>query len=97
LDVAATARSRVVARSFVYGLADLTATPRGDRMPKQKTRKTVAKRFKITGTGKLMRRSTGMNHLMRKKTNSQKRVLTKGTELFKGDKSRIVRMLAGIN
>ena len=35
---------------------------------KQKTRKIVAKRFKITGTGKVMRRSVQMRHLRRKKS-----------------------------
>ena len=34
---------------------------------KIKTRKTVVKRFTKTGTGKLMRMKTGLNHLMRKK------------------------------
>ena len=62
-------------------------------MPKLKTRKTVSKRFKITGTGKLMRRSTGLNHLMRKKTLSRRRNLIKGSELYKGDEKRIKRML----
>jgi len=31
-------------------------------MPKLKTRKSVSKRFKITGSGKIKRRSTGQNH-----------------------------------
>lgn len=35
---------------------------------KQKTRKIVMKRFKITGTGKVMRRSPYMRHLRRKKS-----------------------------
>ena len=60
---------------------------------KLKTRKTVAKRFKITGTGKIMRGKTGLNHLMRKKDARQKRKLTNGAELYKGDKKRITRML----
>ena len=62
-------------------------------MPKLKTRKTAAKRFKVTGTGKLMRRSTKLNHLMRKKSGGARRSLLKGDELFKGDKKRISRML----
>lgn len=39
----------------------------------QKTKKSIAKRFKLTGTGKLIRRSPGQRHLMRKKTVKQKR------------------------
>lgn len=35
---------------------------------KQKTRKGVASRFKITGTGKVMRRNQNMRHLRRKKS-----------------------------
>jgi len=64
-------------------------------MPKNKikTRKTVVKRFRVTGTGKLMRESTGLNHLMRKKTGSNTRDLMRGSELFKGDQKRIKRML----
>lgn len=33
-------------------------------MPKLKTRKAAAKRFKITGTGKVMRRKQGSKHLL---------------------------------
>lgn len=62
-------------------------------MPKLKTRKTVAKRFKITATGKLMRRSTSLNHLMRKKNKTRRRRLINGCELFQGDKKRMRRML----
>jgi large subunit ribosomal protein L35 len=62
-------------------------------MGKLKTRKTAAKRFKVTATGKLMRRSTKMNHLMRKKGPGAKRNLSNESELFKGDEKRIGRML----
>lgn len=37
-------------------------------MPKLKTCKTAAKRFKITGTGKLMRTKGGKSHLRRRKS-----------------------------
>lgn len=37
-------------------------------MPKQKTRRAVLKRFKVTKTGKVLRRSQGMRHLRRKKS-----------------------------
>ncbi len=58
-----------------------------------KTRKTVAKRFSRSGTGKLMRRKTGLNHLMRKKDGSRRRNLISGGQLYKGDRKRIDRML----
>ena len=60
---------------------------------KQKTRKTVAKRFKETATGKLMRGKTGLNHLMRKKDSGRRRTLVNGGELYKGDVKRINQML----
>jgi len=37
-------------------------------MTKHKTRKIVAKRFKITGTGKVLRRTPNMRHLRRRKS-----------------------------
>ena len=37
-------------------------------MPKQKTRSGAARRFKITATGKVMRRTQNMRHLRRKKS-----------------------------
>lgn len=40
-------------------------------MPKLKTRKIVAKRFKVTSTGKLIRRAQNMRHLRRRKSKKQ--------------------------
>ena len=37
-------------------------------MPKQKTRKSVAKRFKVTKTGKVLRRGSAIRHLRTKKS-----------------------------
>ena len=39
----------------------------------QKTRKAMAKRFKVTGTGKVMRRKPNHRHLLRSKSSKQKR------------------------
>lgn len=39
----------------------------------QKTKKSIAKRFKKTGTGKLMRRSPNSRHLLRNKSNKARR------------------------
>ncbi len=38
-----------------------------------KTRKSFAKRFKVTGSGKVLRRTSGKRHLLRKLSNKQKR------------------------
>ncbi len=40
-----------------------------------KTRKAVAKRFKITGTGKVLRRKQGKRHILQKKSSKRKRAL----------------------
>lgn len=42
-------------------------------MPKMRTRKVAAKRFKLTGTGKLVHRVQGARHLRRKKNKRQQR------------------------
>ncbi len=59
-------------------------------MPKQKTRKSVAKRFKVTGTGKIKRESTGRGHLFTNKSSKQKRRLRKGGLVAKTDYKRII-------
>jgi large subunit ribosomal protein L35 len=43
---------------------------------KAKTRKAVAKRFKVTGTGKVLRRKQGARHLLQCKNRKRKRNLT---------------------
>ena len=60
---------------------------------KLKTNKTAAKRFKITGTGKIMRRKACNNHMFFNKSESQKRRLDQESELFKGEKKRVMRLL----
>ena len=42
---------------------------------KAKTRKAVAKRFKVTGTGKVLRRHQGKRHLLQNKNSKRKRRL----------------------
>jgi len=64
-------------------------------MPKIKTRKTAAKRFKITGTGKIMRRNTGKGHLMIKKSGSRRRRLTLESIVASGEKQKVRRMIPG--
>lgn len=45
-------------------------------MPKMKTRKAVAARFKVTATGKLKRARPGKRHILTKKTAKRKRQLS---------------------
>lgn len=46
-------------------------------MPKLKTNRSVAKRFKVTGTGKLKRFKANKSHILTKKTTKRKRNLRK--------------------
>ena len=46
-------------------------------MPKQKTSRAAAKRFKLTGTGKLKRNKAYQRHILTKKTTKTKRNLRK--------------------
>ena len=62
-------------------------------MPKLKTKKTAAKRFKITGTGKIMRRKAYNSHMFFHKSGSQKRRLDQDTELNSSERKRVKRML----
>ena len=52
---------------------------------KAKTRKAVAKRFKVTGSGKVLRRKQGKRHLLQKKNRKRKRNLRKATLVSKAD------------
>jgi large subunit ribosomal protein L35 len=62
-------------------------------MPKMKTHKGAAKRFKVTGSGKITRRKAFKNHILEKKSPKRKRNLSKTTEVVGGDRDRIERML----
>ena len=57
----------------------------GDEMPKLKTKSGAAKRFKITGTGKVVYTQAGKRHGMIKRTNKQIRNLRGTNVLFKTD------------
>ena len=50
---------------------------------RRKTKKSVAKRFKITGTGKILRRKAGLRHLASSKSSKRKRKLGKVGQVHK--------------
>ena len=52
---------------------------------KAKTRKAVAKRFKVTGSGKVLRRKQGKRHILQKKNRKRKRNLGKVTLVSDAD------------
>ena len=62
-------------------------------MPKMKTKKSAAKRFKMTGTGKLKRFKAGHSHILTKKSPKRKRRLRPGDLVDKADHHRTMRML----
>ena len=62
-------------------------------MPKMKTKKSVAKRFSITGTGKIKRAHDGKNHILTKKTRKRKRNLKKAAIVSKSYERNIKAMM----
>lgn len=60
---------------------------------KRKTHKGAKKRFKVTGTGKLMRHQSRMRHILTKKTSRLKRHLRKATAVSPRDARRVRAML----
>jgi large subunit ribosomal protein L35 len=62
-------------------------------MPKLKTHKGASKRFKKTGTGKIMRRHSGARHILTSKTRSRKRRLRQGVEASDANSPELKRML----
>ena len=61
-------------------------------MPKIKTNRAAAKRFKRTGTGKFVFKKSHGNHILTKKTTKRKRSLRKPNIIAKSDK-REIRLL----
>jgi large subunit ribosomal protein L35 len=59
----------------------------------QKTKKSVAKRFKVTGRGKLMRRTPGFRHLLSAKSTKQKRRASKDKLVADGHAQPLLRCL----
>lgn len=62
-------------------------------MPKQKTKRGAAKRFKLTGRGRVRRARAYKSHILTKKTAKRKRRLRQTTLVAKADERRIKRVL----
>jgi large subunit ribosomal protein L35 len=63
-------------------------------MPKMKTKRAAAKRFKKTGTGKLKRYHAYKSHLLEGKTSKRKRHLRKAATVHSGDAKRIKQLVS---
>ena len=62
-------------------------------MPKQKTHSGTAKRFKVTGSGKLRRERAGRRHILEKKSSKLKRRLDGTTDVSQNDAKRVRKQL----
>jgi large subunit ribosomal protein L35 len=62
-------------------------------MPKMKTHSGTAKRFRLTGSGKIMRRRAKMNHHFELKSSRVTRRLTNEVTLAKSDVKEIKKLL----
>ena len=62
-------------------------------MPKQKTHSGAKKRFKITGSGKLMKQQAGMRHNLEGKASKRTRRLNQDQVLSKADTAQAKKLL----
>jgi large subunit ribosomal protein L35 len=62
-------------------------------MPKIKTHRGAAKRFKLTASGKIKRGHAYKRHILTKKTTARKRKLDQETLVSKGDHKKTLKML----
>jgi large subunit ribosomal protein L35 len=65
-------------------------------VPKIKTRKAAAKRFKVSSTGRIFRYRAKKKHLLEHKSKSVKRKLGKRVEVSPSDRNQIRHMLGGV-
>jgi large subunit ribosomal protein L35 len=62
-------------------------------MPKQKTHSGSKKRFKITGSGKIMKQQAGMRHNLEVKSGKRKRTLNADQVLSPSDAKNVKKLL----
>ena len=62
-------------------------------MPKMKTHSGAKKRFKVTGSGKIMHEQRNKRHLLEHKPSKRKRRLSADKELLGGDAKKIKKLL----
>jgi large subunit ribosomal protein L35 len=64
-------------------------------MPKQKSHRGAAKRLRVTGSGKIMRKRSNFRHILEKKNSKRKRRLSQDSVLSPADERRARRLLGG--
>ena len=65
-------------------------------MPKMKSHSGAAKRFRKTGTGKIVRQKANKQHILTKKRTKRKRGLRQSDVIATSDLSRVKKMLPGL-
>lgn len=62
-------------------------------MPKMKTHRGAAKRFQVTGSGRIVRRKAFRSHILEKKPSTRTRRLAREAEVTGGDRQQVKRLL----
>ncbi len=62
-------------------------------MPKNKTHSGAAKRFRVTGTGKIRRQKTGLRHNLEHKASKVTRRMSGTTDIAKADRAKVRKLL----
>ena len=62
-------------------------------MPKMKTRRSAAKRFKLTGTGRIRRNKANHSHMLIRRSKSAKRTMRNAGYIVSAEKTRVRKML----
>jgi len=62
-------------------------------MPKIRTNRGAAKRFRVTGSGKIRRYHSHSNHILTKKSSKRKRGLRKGALIAQAEERRVRRLI----
>ena len=65
-------------------------------MPKMKSHSGAAKRFRKTGSGKIVRQKANKQHILTKKRTKRKRGLRQSDLVSAADRARVKRMVPGI-
>jgi large subunit ribosomal protein L35 len=63
------------------------------KVPKIKTRRGAAKRFKVTGRGKIVRGRANHNHILTKKSSKRKRRLRQDCQVDAADHERVRKQI----
>ena len=62
-------------------------------MPKNKTHSGAAKRFRVTGSGKIRRQKTGLRHHLEHKASKVTRRMSGTTDIAKSDSAKVRKLL----